>query len=282
MSNDASPVHTIERCGMSMPALGFGTFEITGDTTRRMVGEALDIGYRHIDTAQAYHNETEVGQGIADSGVPRQDIFLTTKVWVDRFDPVELKASVQESLERLDTGYVNLLLLHWPVFEHGMASTLDALMEVREAGYARNIGVSNFTAAQIDEAARYIGAGQIATNQVEYHVFLGQKNLRRAMTYHQMALTAYMPLAKGKVINDPVLTEIGAQHDKTAAQVALRWLIEQEGVAAIPATTKPGHARANFDLFDFELTDADHERIAGLDKSVRVCKPESLSPEWDD
>lgn len=282
MSPDSSPVHSIERRGMSLPALGFGTFEISGETVRKMVGEALDIGYRHIDTAQAYRNEAEVGRGIADSGVPRRDIFLTTKVWVDNFEPAALGTSVRESLERLDSEYVDLLLLHWPKFDHGMGPTLEALVDVREEGFARNIGVSNFTAAQIDETARHIGVGQVATNQVEYHVFLGQKNLRRAMTYHQMALTAYMPLAKGKVINDPVLAEIGRQYDKTAAQVSLRWLIEQEGVAAIPATTKPEHARANFEIFDFELSDEDHERIAGLDKDVRVCKPESLSPEWDD
>jgi diketogulonate reductase-like aldo/keto reductase len=242
--------------GLNMPALGFGTWELDGSQLDEVLPEALDIGYRHIDTAQIYKNEAEVGRNLAKSGVPRDELFITTKVWVDRYTPDDLLASVQESLERLQTDYVDLLLLHWPLFEgHGMNPTLEGLMRARADGLTRHI---------------------------EYHVYLGQERLRRVLARHNLVLTAYMPLAKAGVVNDTVLWEIGAQYDKTAAQVALRWLIEQDRVAAIPATSNVHHARANFEVFDFSLSLNDHQRIAQLDKDRRLCAPASLSPDWDD
>jgi diketogulonate reductase-like aldo/keto reductase len=267
--------------GLNMPALGFGTWELDGSQLDEVLPEALDIGYRHIDTAQIYKNEAEVGRNLAKSGVPRDELFITTKVWVDRYTPDDLLASVQESLERLQTDYVDLLLLHWPLFEgHGMNPTLEGLMRARADGLTRHIGISNFNIDQTEQAMAFCGPGALATNQVEYHVYLGQERLRRVLARHNLVLTAYMPLAKAGVVNDTVLWEIGAQYDKTAAQVALRWLIEQDRVAAIPATSNVHHARANFEVFDFSLND--HQRIAQLDKDRRLCAPASLSPDWDD
>ncbi|RFF27470.1 aldo/keto reductase [Wenzhouxiangella sp. 15181] len=274
---------TIAANGVNMPALGFGTFELDEATVEEILPHALELGYRHIDTAQIYRNESAVGRAIKRVGVQREDLFITTKVWVDQYEPAAFIRSVQGSLERLQTDYVDLLLLHWPVFGgHGMNPTLEALMRARRDGLTRHIGISNFTIDQTEQAVAFCGEGQLATNQVEYHVYLGQDRLRRVLARHNLILTAYMPLAKARTVNDPVLWEIGEQYGKTAAQVALRWLVEQDRVAAIPATSNPHHAATNFDIFDFQLSEADQERIAGLEKKRRICKPEALSPEWDD
>ncbi|WP_220337149.1 MULTISPECIES: aldo/keto reductase [unclassified Wenzhouxiangella] len=276
-------VPTIAANGVNMPALGFGTFELDEATVEEILPHALELGYRHIDTAQIYRNESAVGRAIKRVGVQREDLFITTKVWVDQYEPAAFIRSVQGSLERLQTDYVDLLLLHWPVFGgHGMNPTLEALMRARRDGLTRHIGISNFTIDQTEQAVAFCGEGQLATNQVEYHVYLGQDRLRRVLARHNLILTAYMPLAKARTVNDPVLWEIGEQYGKTAAQVALRWLVEQDRVAAIPATSNPHHAATNFDIFDFQLSEADQERIAGLEKKRRICKPEALSPEWDD
>lgn len=276
-------VPVIAANGLNMPALGIGTFELDEDTVGRILPRAIEQGYRHIDTAQIYRNESAVGQAIEQSGIDRREFFLTTKVWVDRFGADDLIASVEGSLERLRTDYVDLLLLHWPVFGgRGMNPTLEALMRARREGLTRHIGVSNFNIAQTEQAVAFCGQGRLATNQVEYHVYLGQDRLRRVLARHNLVLTAYMPLAKARTVNDPVLWQIGEQYGKTAAQVALRWLVEQDRVAAIPGTSNPHHAAANFDIFDFTLSEADQKKIAGLDKKRRICKPDSLSPEWDD
>lgn len=269
--------------GLNMPALGFGTFELDESTVESILPRALELGYRHIDTAQIYRNEGAVGRAIRTAGVPRRELFVTTKVWVDNFEPDDLLASVAGSLERLQTDYVDLLLLHWPVFGgRGMNPTLEALMRTRQEGLARHIGISNFNIAQTEQAVAFCGEGQLATNQVEYHVYLGQERLRRVLARHNLVLTAYMPLAKARTVNDPVLWEIGEPYGKSAAQVALKWLVEQDRVAAIPATSNPHHAETNIDIFDFSLSEADQERIAGLRKDRRICKPKGLAPEWDD
>ncbi|HEY7905496.1 MAG TPA: aldo/keto reductase [Wenzhouxiangella sp.] len=276
-------VPTLAANGLNMPVLGFGTWELDDNTLDQVLPAALDIGYRHIDTAQIYRNEAAVGRSLASANVPRDELFITTKVWVDRYAPEDLLASVRESLDRLQTDYVDLLLLHWPMFEgHGMNPTLEGLMRARAEGMARHIGISNFNIDQTEQAVAFCGPGALATNQVEYHVYLGQERLRRVLARHNLVLTAYMPLAKAGVVNDTVLWEIGAQYNKSAAQVALRWLIEQDRVAAIPATSNVHHAQANFEVFDFSLSLADHEKIASLEKSRRLCAPASLSPVWDD
>ena len=197
-------VPLIDHPRMKMPALGFGTFQLDGDTVLRMIPEVLDMGYRHVDTAQAYDNEAEVGKALEQADVARSEVFVTTKVWVDRFEPDDLRASLSESLDRLRSDYVDLLLLHWPVFgEAGMGPTLEALMREREDGRARHIGVSNFTIDHLEQAVGIAGDGVLATNQVEYHVYLGQHRLHEAMRRLGLALTAYMPLAKGEVADDP-------------------------------------------------------------------------------
>jgi len=277
-----SDVPTIAANGVNMPALGFGTFELEEATVEEILPHALELGYRHIDTAQIYRNEAAVGRSIKRVGIRREDLFITTKVWIDQFEPAALIRSVRGSLERLQTDYVDLLL-HWPVFGgSGMNPTLEALMRARRDGVARHIGLSNFNIDQTEQAVAFCGEGQLATNQVEYHVYLGQERLRRVVARHNLVLTAYMPLARARTVNDPVLWDIGEQYGKSAAQVALRWLVEQDRVAAIPSTSNPHHAATNIDIFDFQLSTTDQQRIADLDKKRRICKPEDLSPEWDD
>jgi len=269
--------------GLDMPALGFGTWQLQPETIESILPVALEAGYRHIDTAQVYRNEHAIGRVLEDSGLPRKELFLTTKVWVDHYAPENLLASVQESLEKLRTDHVDLVLLHWPVFGgRGMNPTLEALLRARSMGLARHIGISNFNIAQTEQAVAFCGPGTLATNQVEYHVYLGQRRLRRVLARHNLVLTAYMPLAKAHLVNDPVLWEIGSKYGKTAAQVALRWLIEQDRVAAIPATSNPYHCKANIEIFNFALSLEDQRRIAALNRGLRLCQPQDLAPDWDD
>ncbi len=276
-------VPTLAANGLNMPVLGFGTFRLDEETVRAILPEALDLGYRHIDTAQVYGNEAAVGEVISAAGLARNELFVTTKVWVDHYEPTELMQSIEESLARLRLDQVDLLLLHWPVFgSKGMNPTLEALMRARSAGLTRHIGISNFNIDQTEQAASFCGEGTLATNQVEYHAYLNQRRLRRVLGRHNLVLTAHTPLARAQLVNDPVLWEIGSQYGKTAPQVALRWLIEQDRVAAIPATSNPHHAKANIDVFKFSLSQQDQERIAALDRGERLVDPDELSPAWDD
>lgn len=266
--------------GARIPTLGFGTFRLGPEDARRMVRSAIEIGYRHIDTAQMYGNEEAVGQGLKDVGVGREQVFLTTKVWPDRFHAGDLERSAQESVDRLGTDYVDLLLLHWPNPDVDLRETLGALMHVKEQGRARHIGVSNFTNALLDQAVDVCGEGVLVTNQVEYHPFLTQRSVKDKLNAYGMAMTAYCPLAQGKVLGDPVLKEIGRQYGKNEAQVALRWLLEQN-VIAIPRTTKTGNAKLNLDVFDFALSTDDMRRIdEKLQGDDRVVNP-SFAPAWD-
>jgi 2,5-diketo-D-gluconate reductase B len=274
-------MQVVEANGASIPVLGFGTFRLEEREARRMVDTALGIGYRHIDTAQVYENEAGVGQAIEGSSVSREEVFLTTKVWVDSFDRKSLPNSVDESLGKLRTEYVDLLLLHWPNPEVPLAETLEALNRVREEGKTRHIGVSNFTTRLLAEAVE-LSEAPLAANQVEYHPFLDQSRLLAAVRQNGMALTAYSPLARGKVAQDRTLQEIGERHGKTPAQVALRWLIQQEGVNAIPKASSRERAASNFDIFDFELSEEEMETIGGLrSPDGRLTSPAGLAPEWD-
>lgn len=269
--------------GMNMPALGIGTWRLQPETVEAIVPVALEAGYRHIDTAQIYRNEQAVGKAVEESGVGRDEVFITTKVWPDRYAPDDLLASVHESLERLRSDYVDLLLLHWPAFDgHGMNHTMEALIQTRADGLARHIGLSNFNIEQTERAVSFCGKGMLAASQVEYHVYLAQTRLRRVLARENLVLTAHMPLAQAICVNDPVLWDIGAQYGKTAPQVALRWLVEQDRVAAIPATSNPHHAKANIEIFDFALSAEDCRKISGLARGTRLCQPEGLAPEWDD
>ncbi len=277
------PMPTLAANGLNMPVLGFGTFRLEMETVRSILPEALSLGYRHIDTAQIYGNEAAVGEVVAESGIARDELFVTTKVWVDSFQPEALTASVERSLQHLRLDRVDLLLLHWPVFgSSGMNPTLEALMRTKASGLTRHIGLSNFNIAQTEQAVSFCGEGTLATNQIEYHAYLGQHRLRRVLGRHNLVLTAHTPLARAELVNDPVLWEIGSQYGKTAPQVALRWLIEQDRVAAIPATSNPHHAKANIDLFKFSLSQEDRDRIAALDRGKRFVDPDDLAPPWDD
>ncbi|WP_273841982.1 aldo/keto reductase [Rubrobacter calidifluminis] len=267
--------------GAEIPVLGFGTYRLPEGDAERMVSHALGVGYRHVDTAQMYGNEAGVGRALESSGVGREEFFLTTKVWPDRFRHDDLLNSVDESLRRLRTEYVDLLLLHWPNPEVPLEETIGALNEVRSAGKTRHIGVSNFTTKLVERAVS-LSEAPLVTDQVEYHPYLDQSKLFGKLRSEGMALTAYSPLAKGRVQEDETLREIGSSHGKSPGQVALRWLIQQEGVVAIPKTSNPGRAEENFDIFDFELSQEEMERISFLARpDGRITSPAGLAPEWD-
>lgn len=265
-----------------IPNPGFGTFRLEGDTLKQSIHAALDAGYRHIDTAQFYNNEAGVGQAIVSSSVPREEIFLTTKVWFDNLEPVTLKASVDESLKKLGTDYVDLLLIHWPSpdGEVPMAAYLTALKEVKLAGKARRIGVSNFTVKQLDEAVDILGKGEILTNQIEVHPFLQNRQLVDRCEQHGIKVTAFMPLAVGKVMDDPTLQQIAEAHDVTPAQIALAW-VKQRNMITIPSSTNPRNIQSNIAAFDLVLSDNEMTEIAKLDRKERIANP-VFSPEWDE
>ena len=247
--------------GEKVPALGLGTYRLSGGECERAVERALSLGYRHIDTAQMYRNEEEVGRGIQGSGVDREEIFLTTKVWPSDFSYERTIQTTRESLKKLDTDRVNLLLMHWPSRDVPLEETLGAMRELQEEGSVRHIGVSNFPPSMVQEAAQH---AEIFCDQVEYHPYEAQDELLGQAKEMDYLLTAYRPLSRGGILNDETLREIGETHDKTAAQVALRWLIQQEKVAAIPKATSEEHLKANFDVFDFELNDEEMERVSEL------------------
>lgn len=263
-----------------IPALGFGTWQLRGEACLNGVRRALDIGYRHIDTAQIYENEEHVGEAIVQSGVKRDDIFLTTKVWMGNLEGKLFRPSVEESLRKLKTDYVDLLLIHWPVAEVPFAEQVKSLRAVQEAGLARMIGLSNFTVPQMREVVEDLGL-RVVNNQVEYHPFLSQKPVLDYLRAHDMFLTAYSPLARGKVREDGTLREIADKHGKNPGQIALRWLLQQERVAAIPKAASEENMRANFDIFDFTLDADEMHRISLLTRqSKRLINPE-WAPHWD-
>jgi len=243
------------------------------------VTSALSLGYRHIDTAQAYGNEEEVGRGIAKSGVKREDIFLTTKVWRSSLDARGVKSSTAESLDRLGTDYVDLLLVHWPNDSVPMGETLGAFAELKAAGKTRHIGVSNYTPRHLTEAIETHKA-DLFCNQVEYHPQLNQDALLALLRKHGLALVAYSPLGRGRIVKNPVLAKIGAKYGKSASQVALNWLVRQDNVATIPKASSPAHCKANLEIFDFEITAEEVAEIAKLDAKSRVWQP-SWGPRWD-
>jgi 2,5-diketo-D-gluconate reductase B len=268
---------TIEVQGVSVPRLGFGTWQIEGSDATEAVRDALEIGYRQIDTARAYGNEAEVGAGIAQSGMDRADIFLTTKVFPGDFEPEALKAAAEDSLRSLQTDYVDLLLLHWPDESVPLERTLGALVELREAQKIRRLGVSNFPAGLLSQALEH---APVFCDQVEYHPFLGQERLLELARERDVLVTAYSPLAHGRVPDDATLAEIGKAHGKTAGQVALRWLLDQPGVSPIPKASSHERRVENFEVFDFSLSDDERARIDALPKDDRQIDPD-FGPDWD-
>jgi diketogulonate reductase-like aldo/keto reductase len=273
---------TVTANGAEIPALGFGTFRMSGAEVLRIVPRAIEIGFRHIDTAQIYGNEAEVGEAIAGSGVKRDDIFLTTKVWVDKFHHADFLASVDESLRKLKTDHVDLLLLHWPNPSVPLAEQVGALNEVRKAGKVRHIGVSNYNTALMAEASR-LSEAPLATNQIEYHPYLDQGVVLDAARRLGMSITAYYAMADGAVLHDPTLREIAETHGKTVAQVVLRWLVQQDGVVALSKTATASRVPENFAIFDFELTGEEMKAIHALARPQgRLVSPPGLAPVWDE
>lgn len=267
--------------GANIPQLGFGTFRMPEDQVADILPKAIDTGFRHIDTAQIYGNEAAVGAAIKASGIAREAIFLTTKVWVENYRRDAFLASVEESLRKLETDHVDLLLLHWPNEAVPLAEQIEALNRVREKGQARHIGVSNFTTALMAEAIA-LSPAPLTTNQIEYHPYLDQTTVIAAARALGLSITAYFAMADGKVPNDEVLQEIGARHGRTAAQTALRWLIQQPDVAALTKTATAARLKENLDIFDFALSAEEMAAIHALARpDGRIVSPDGLAPQWD-
>lgn len=264
--------------GEEVPKIGLGTWQLTEHCVES-VKYALNNGYRHVDTAQVYGNEEKVGTGIQEADVDREDIWLTTKVWRDNLNKQSLKASVEESLEKLKTDYVDLLLIHWPFAEMNQEEVLKQLNELVEEGKARNIGISNYTPEGMEEAYKQ-SETELLTNQVEYHPFLNQDAVLEKCQELEMMLTAYSPLARGEIIGNKTLKQIGDKYGKSEAQVALRWLTQQQNVAAIPKASSKQHIDANLDIFDFQLTEQEQKKISELARNERKVNPD-FGPEWD-
>jgi diketogulonate reductase-like aldo/keto reductase len=255
-------VPLVEAKGARIPILGLGTWELRGRACARVVEQALRLGYRHVDTAAIYENEREVGEGIRASGVKRAEVFVTTKIWPSNFVPRDLERAARESLARLRLSDVDLLLLHWPNPQIPLTETLGALGKVKRDGLTRHIGVSNFTVALIEEAVA-ASAEPIVCDQVEYHPYLDQSKVIAACRQRDMAVVAYSPIARGNARNDEVLGRIGASYGKSAAQVSLRYLVQQH-IVVIPRTSKVERLSENAAIFDFKLNDEDMADIAGL------------------
>src|SRR5450432_2364820 len=269
----------VEANGAKIPAIGLGTWELRGRTCARLVEQALKLGYRHIDTAQVYENEREVGEGLRASGIRRDDVFVTTKIWTTHFAPNDLERSTKESLAKLRLAEVDLLLLHWPNPHVPLAETLGALARVKKLGMSRHIGVSNFTVALIEEAVAACPE-PLACDQVEYHPYLDQTKVLNACARHGMAFVAYSPVAKGRIKSDKVLAGIGETYNKTAAQVCLRWLVQQN-VSAIPRTSRIERLSDNIDIFDFALSDDEMRQISGMASAKGRLTDFGFAPKWD-
>jgi 2,5-diketo-D-gluconate reductase B len=269
----------VEANGAVIPAIGLGTWELRGRACARLVEQALRLGYRHIDTAQIYENEREVGDGLRASGVKRDDVFVTTKVWTTHFAPHDLERSTKESLSRLHLTAVDLLLLHWPNPRVPLAETLGALAHVKQLGLARHIGLSNFTVALIEEAVAACPE-PLVCDQVEFHPYLDQTKVREACARNGMALVAYSPVAKGRIKSDQALVAIGQAHGKTAAQVCLRWLVQQN-VSAIPRTSRVERLSENINIFDFELSSDEMAQISGMGSAKGRLTDFGFAPKWD-
>ncbi|MDH0649559.1 2,5-didehydrogluconate reductase DkgB [Pseudomonas sp. GD03858] len=267
---------------MSIPSFGLGTFRLTGQVVIDSVKSALELGYRAIDTAQIYKNEAEVGQAIAESGVPRGELFITTKIWVDNYAADKLIPSLRDSLAKLRTDYVDLLLIHWPAPGNGVELNefMLVLAEAKKLGLTRQIGISNFNIELTRQAIAAVGQGEIATNQIELSPYLQNSKLTAFLKEQGITTTSYMTLAYGKVLKDPLLAEIAAKHQATVAQVALAWAL-QLGHAVIPSSTKRENLASNLLARDLHLDADDMARIATLERNGREVSPDGLAPNWD-
>ncbi|NVN62049.1 aldo/keto reductase [Pseudomonas putida] len=267
------------RTGLDLPAIGLGTWPMTGSDCTQAVRQALDVGYRHIDTATAYENEAAVGQALRDSAVPREQIHLTTKVWWDRLAPQAMRQSLEDSLRALGTEQVDLFHIHWPGTDWDLARSIDTLIALRDEGKARHIGVANFPLGLLRQVVENLGA-PLSAIQVEYHVLLNQQPLLDFARSHDLLLTAYTPLARGQAATQPVIQAIARKHGVLPSQVALKWLLDQDGVAAIPKASSRENQLANLAALTVQLDDEDRAAIAGLPKDQRVVSP-PFAPDWN-
>src|SRR5450759_1477702 len=277
--SSTSNMQFVEANGARIPAIGLGTWELRGRACARVVEQALKLSYRHIDTAQVYENEREVGEGLRASGTRRDDVFVTTKVWTTHFAPNDLERSTKESLAKLRLSEVDLLLLHWPNPQVPLEETLGALARVKKLGMARHIGVSNFTVALIEQAVAACPE-PLVCDQVEYHPYLDQTKVLEACARHGMALVAYSPVARGRIKSDETLALIGQTHGKTAAQVCLRWLVQQN-VAAIPRTSRIERLSENINIFDFVLSAEEMQQVSQLGSAKGRLTDFGFAPKWD-
>src|SRR3954451_8738090 len=265
--------------GISMPKLGLGTFRMQGDACRAAVESALSIGYRHIDTAEMYGNEEPIGAALAAARLARGELHVTTKVWHENLAPNAIRRAFDASLNKLRLDHIDLYLVHWPSRQMDLPAVFETLMALKEQGRARAIGVANFTTYLLKIVVEEIRA-PIACNQVEYHVMLDQTPLRDYLATKSVPLVAYCPLAQGRVASNETLAAIGRKHDASAAQVALKWLLDQEGVAAIPKASRAESQKANLGALEVRLDDEDRSMIAGLPKDKRCVNP-GFAPGWD-
>ncbi len=271
----------IERAGARIPAIGLGTFKLEGETCRALVREAIEKGYRHIDTARMYGNEEAVGQGIRDSGIDRDELFVTTKIWWSDIGQANLIPTAGKALAALGLEQVDLLLIHWPNPDIPLDESIAALNQAKEKGVTKHIGVANFTETLLDEAVT-LSEAPLVCNQVEYHPALSQAVLLEAARRHDMALIAYSPVGQGgDLLQNAEIVRIAQEHGKTPAQIVLRWEIEQDGVGAIPRTSNPDRLSENIDIFDFELTEEDRQLLWRMTRLRRRLVNPSFSPKWD-
>ena len=268
---------------MIVPKFGLGTFRLSGQTVIDSVKTALDVGYRAVDTAQIYANEAEVGQAIAESQINRDQLFITTKIWTENYAPDKLISSLEDSLRKLRTDAVNLTLIHWPAPKLGVSipEVMQTLLEAKQQGLTEHIGISNFNIELTQQAIDSIGLEHIATNQIELSPYLQNHRLVDFLQAQNIDVTSYMTLAYGKVLNDPLLLEIAAQHQASSVQISLAWAL-QKGFAVIPSSTKREHLIANLAAQEVQLTKDEIVAIAKLDRNAREVNPEQLAPLWDE
>jgi 2,5-diketo-D-gluconate reductase B len=272
-------MENLQTQGISLSRLGLGTFRMQGDACRAAVESALGLGYRHIDTAEMYANEEAIGAALASAKVARKDLHITTKVWNENLAPDAMRKAFDSSLKKLRLDHIDLYLVHWPAPRMNLPKMFETLLKLKEEGRTRAIGVANFNIALLKTVVEEIKA-PIACNQVEYHVMLDQTPLRKYLKSKSIPLVAYCPLAQGRAASDETLMAIGRKHGASAAQVALKWLLDQDGVAAIPKASRAESQQANLDALHVGLDDEDLQAIASLPKNKRFVNP-GFAPKWD-
>ncbi|RDL32751.1 2,5-didehydrogluconate reductase DkgB [Photobacterium damselae] len=266
---------------MTVPSFGVGTFRLEGEVVKNSVLNALEVGYRVIDTAQIYGNEVSIGEALVESGIPREELYITTKIWVDNMSKAKLIPSLKESLEKLQTDYVDLTLIHWPGKNENVEEYMQALLEAKSLGLTKEIGVSNFNIELLDKAFDAVGKENIATNQIELSPYLQNQKLVSYMLEKGIKVTSYMTLAYGEVLKEPLIIDIAEKHKVTPAQIVLAWALAKE-FAVIPSSTKRENLISNLQAQQIQLTSEDLDLIDGLERNGRQVSPDGLAPKWDD